>query len=156
MRGSMRSTLRRSESRGWPCYDPIVTTNWPRIPPVTVPAIHPDPHEVPWAVTPEKIQAAVVRIVEISQPRKVILFGSAARGRTHRDSDADLMVVVWDDAVDSPRSESVRIRSELKDVFMPMDILVVTESALAKYGQTYGLIYREALETGLVLYELEA
>ena len=63
--------------------------------------------EVPWAVTPEKIAAAVKRIVEVGNPKKVILFGSAARGETHRDSDVDLLVVTGNE-VSNPRQESVR------------------------------------------------
>ncbi len=35
---------------------------------------------VAWAIAPEKIDAAVERIVEVARPRNVILFGSAVRG----------------------------------------------------------------------------
>ena len=33
-----------------------------------------------WAPTPEKMQAAVERLVAVAQPTKIILFGSQARG----------------------------------------------------------------------------
>ena len=33
------------------------------------------------------------RIVEVAQPEKIILFGSAARGEMNRHSDVDLLVV---------------------------------------------------------------
>ena len=32
--------------------------------------------DVPWLITQDKVQAAVDRIVEISRPRSVMLFGS--------------------------------------------------------------------------------
>jgi len=49
---------------------------------------------VAWAVTPEKIDAAVKRIVEVARPRKVILFGSAVRREAGRDSDLDVLGVI--------------------------------------------------------------
>ena len=108
-----------------------------------------------WEVTPEKIDEAVRRIVATAHPRKVILFGSAARGETHRDSDADFLVIVADEMV-HPRNESVRIRSAMTGIIMSMDILVISEKNLARYGQTPGLVYRQALEEGKVLYDAAA
>jgi len=36
--------------------------------------------KVLWVLTPEKVKKAVSKIVETSDPRKVILFGSYVRG----------------------------------------------------------------------------
>lgn len=44
----------------------------------------------PWAVTPEKIDAAVKRLVEVARPSRIILFGSVARGEADDESDVDL------------------------------------------------------------------
>ncbi len=110
------------------------------------------PPDVPWAVTAEKIDAAVRRIVEVAAPRRIVLFGSAARGETHRDSDVDLLVIVGRDVEDS-RAECVRIRRALRDIDMPMDILVVREDRLAHMIADPGLIYAEALRTGAVLHD---
>ena len=43
--------------------------------------------EPAWSVTPEKAEAVVRRLVEVARPRKIFIFGSYVRGRTHRDSD---------------------------------------------------------------------
>lgn len=110
---------------------------------------------VAWAVTPEKVQAAIQRIIEVSRPKKLILFGSYVRGATHRDSDLDVLVVTGDENVD-PRKESVRIRRALRGTFMPIDILVVPEGRLQELADTPGLIYREILRTGRVVYESAA
>lgn len=110
---------------------------------------------VSWAVTPQKVQAVIQRILEISRPKKLILFGSYVRGETHRDSDLDILVVMTD-AVENPRKESVRIRRELRGISMSMDILVVRESMLRELADAPGLIYREALRSGEVVYESAA
>jgi predicted nucleotidyltransferase len=43
-----------------------------------------------WVVTPQKVQTAVHKIVEVSQPQKVILFGSYASGDMGINSDLDV------------------------------------------------------------------
>ncbi|MGQ0663985.1 MAG: nucleotidyltransferase domain-containing protein [Pseudomonadota bacterium] len=107
---------------------------------------------VSWAVTPEKIDAAVKRIISIAQPRKVILFGSAVRDEANIHSDLDILVVTGDE-MESPRKESVRIRRALRGIGMPMDILVVSEKRLEELAGQPGLIYREALRHGKVVYD---
>jgi predicted nucleotidyltransferase len=107
---------------------------------------------IPWKVTPEKVQAVVKKIIEISSPQKLILFGSYIRGEIHRDSDLDVMVVT-DDGIDDVRKESVRIRRALKGLRMPMDILVIRESMLRELADKPGMIYREAIRHGEVVYE---
>jgi predicted nucleotidyltransferase len=82
----------------------------------------------------------------------VILFGSAVRGETDIHSDLDVLVVTGDE-IESPRRESVRIRRALRAILMPMDILVVPESQLRELADQPGLIYREALRHGKVVYE---
>lgn len=108
--------------------------------------------DAPWRITKEKVEQALTRIVEVSKPRKVILFGSYVRGMVDRNSDLDILVVTADD-IGSPREESVRIRRALRGINMPMDILVVPESTLDAVSDTSGLIYREALQGGRVVYD---
>ena len=107
---------------------------------------------VPWAVTPEKVEAVVQRLITAARPRKIILFGSYVRDEVTRDSDLDVLVVT-DDAVANPRAESVRLRDAVDDIDMPMDILVVPESQFNTLRNLPGLIYREACEHGKVVYE---
>lgn len=108
--------------------------------------------EAPWRITEEKVRAAVARIAELARPRKIIVFGSYVRGETNLNSDVDILVVVPDPAV-HPRRESVRLMSELRDIIMPMDILVVPESQWEALKEAPGLIYREAWTQGVVVYE---
>lgn len=80
-----------------------------------------------WEVTAEKVEKAVQKIIEISHPVKLILFGSYVRGETNLNSDLDILVITSDE-IDNPRQESVRIRRALRGISMPMDILVVPKS----------------------------
>ncbi len=104
-----------------------------------------------WAVTPEKIDAAVRRIAEAAQPRKVIVFGSQARGDGTEDSDLDLMVVM--NEVKSPVQESVRLRRLLKGLIMAVDVLVVSQEKFDYWCDTPGNVFYEAKTEGRVLYE---
>jgi predicted nucleotidyltransferase len=105
-----------------------------------------------WEVTPAKVEEAVRRIIQLSRPLKVILFGSYTRGDTGVNSDLDILVVTQDSAVDS-RKESVRIRRALRGIGMPMDIVVVPEDKWEQLKDRCGLIYREAASKGIVVYE---
>jgi predicted nucleotidyltransferase len=105
-----------------------------------------------WAVTTEKVQSAVQRIIQVSRPKKLILFGSYIRKTLNANSDLDVLVIV-DDTVTDNRRESIRIRQSLKGISMPMDILVIPEGRFKQLSDVPGLIYREALRTGQVVYE---
>lgn len=105
-----------------------------------------------WAVTPEKVQAAIEQIIELASPPKIILFGSYVRGEANLNSDVDILVTV-PDTVDNPRKESIRLQRALRDLLMRMDILVVPESQWERFKDTPGLIYREAHTSGRVVYE---
>ena len=107
---------------------------------------------VSWAITPEKIEAAVKRIVSVAQPRKVILFGSVVAGKPDIHSDVDILVVTKDE-VKNCRQESMRIRRALRGIAMPMDILVIPEKRLQALADQPGLVYQEAVRHGRVVYE---
>ena len=109
----------------------------------------------PWTVTPEKIDAAVQRIIQASQPSQVIVFGSAAQKGLRPPRDVDLLVVTKDD-VAHPRHESVRLRRALRGIAMPIDILVISARRLREVADRPGLVYREALRHGRVVYEAPA
>jgi len=107
----------------------------------------------PWAITPRKVEQAVQRLVEVGRPRKVILFGSYIRGETHRDSDLDVLVVT-DDAVPNVRKESARLRHALRGIRLCVDVLAVREGDFNRLKDKIGMIYREAIRHGTVVYEV--
>jgi predicted nucleotidyltransferase len=94
------------------------------------------------------------RILAVSDPAKIILFGSYAREDFGPDSDLDLLVIL--EGVDSPRAESIKLRRTLRGLLVPVDILVATPEQVERHRNTVGLIYRSVLAEGKVLYERPA
>lgn len=93
------------------------------------------------------------RIVTISDPEQVILFGSYARGDATPGSDVDVLVIVNDVL---PRQESVRVQRALRGLLVPIDVVVATPQQIAAYGDAVGMVYLAALREGKVLYERAA
>lgn len=90
------------------------------------------------------------QVVGLAQPTRVILFGSAAKGTTTRDSDLDFLVVI-------PRTQDRekvidRLNKEVRRPAMPCDFLVVSAETLRRSRSNPGLIYREILKHGREIY----
>lgn len=98
----------------------------------------------------EKIDAMVRRIVERFDPKKVILFGSHARGTSCADSDVDLLVVMT--VRGSKRDTQVEIRRALREFRVPKDVIVTTPEDFAWRKEIPGTIERPAAREGKVLY----
>lgn len=92
----------------------------------------------------------VQRIRDTAQPKKIILFGSAAQGKMHPNSDFDLLVVVPSGT--HRRMTVQRIYRNLIGVGFAADIIVVTEDDIERFKNTVGMVIKPALEQGRVLY----
>jgi uncharacterized protein len=101
-------------------------------------------------LTEQQTQDLVARIIEAAHPIRIILFGSAARGTADANSDIDVLVVTQEDA--HRRKTAQSIYRHLLGSRLPVDVVVAKPSDLEKYGQSPGLIYREALRDGRDLY----
>lgn len=108
-------------------------------------------HTAPsWAPTDEKLQAAVARLVAAARPRRIILFGSRARGDAGPRSDVDLLVIK--PRVTNRYRESVELDRALAGITMPVDILLVSESEFETRAAQPGTVESVAQREGLVLY----
>lgn len=107
--------------------------------------------DAPWIVTAEKVQEAVRRLVETARPIRIILFGSHAKGTADLRSDLDLLVI--ERAVTDRVAEMIRLENSLRGLMLPTDILVISEQDFNEWADTPGTVYREARQTGKVLYE---
>jgi uncharacterized protein len=91
------------------------------------------------------------RIVASVKPQRVLLFGSAARGRITRNSDFDVLVIMREPV--HRRQTAQKIYRNLHGTGIAVDIVVATEEDLEKYGRRAGTILKSALQEGRVLYE---
>lgn len=105
-----------------------------------------------WSVTPAKVRDAVRRIISTGRPKRLYLFGSYVRRASRRPRDLDMLVVVRD-GVKNTRKESVRLRRAMNGISMPVDLLVVREGQFGLLVDQPGLVYREAVRTGKLVYE---
>ena len=92
----------------------------------------------------------VRRIVEVAQPDRIILFGSAVRGEMGPNSDLDLLVVK---SGVHRRHLAQAIYRNLIGVGFPVDIVVVTPEDIERYGDSIGLVLEPALQEGRMVYE---
>ena len=92
----------------------------------------------------------VARIVESVQPRRIILFGSAARGHMGPHSDVDLLVVMRDGV--HRRKTAQRLYLALTGLGIAKDIVVVTESDVRQFAEEPSLVIHPALKEGRELY----
>ncbi len=95
------------------------------------------------------LEEIVRRIVEVAQPERIILFGSAARGEMGPNSDVDLLVV----------KENAHRRRMTEDIYMNLigvgqavDVVVVTPQDIERYKDSHALVIKPALREGKVIY----
>lgn len=103
------------------------------------------PPNIPMAA----IRRFVRRIGDRFGPERIILFGSYAYGRPHRDSDVDLLVVM--PAADET-NQAIRITLAFERPF-PLDLIVRTPENLRRRLADGNWFLREVMEKGKVLYE---
>ena len=101
----------------------------------------------------QKLSEVIRRIVEVAQPERIILFGSAVRGEMGLNSDLDLLVIK---SGVHRRHLAQRIYRNLIGVGQAVDIVVATPEDLDRYGDSIGLVYKPALREGKVVYECDA
>lgn len=98
----------------------------------------------------EILNTIVARIISTSNPSKVILFGSAARGNMTENSDFDLLVVMKNGI--HRRKTAQQIYRNISDIGFASDILVVTEDDVELYREDEASIINPALKEGRILY----
>lgn len=103
------------------------------------------------AIDESLVREIVRRVVTVAEPKRIILFGSAAAGEMTRDSDIDLLVLV--SGVNDPHAESVRIRQALRGLGYPFDIIVMPGERFEESKEVIGGIAYPAHRYGRVVYE---
>lgn len=91
-------------------------------------------------------------VVAFFRPRRVILFGSAARGDMTADSDIDLLVVV-DDDTPADRVTARAGRESRRPYRQPADIIPMREQTFDRFSRVVGTVPYAARTEGVVVYE---
>jgi len=100
------------------------------------------------------LQEVIRRIVEVAEPERIILFGSAARGAAKPHSDLDLLVVKA-----GPFDQSCLlgdIYARLRGVGWPVDVVLVSAEQFERYRDTHCLIIAPAIREGREVYRARA
>ena len=103
------------------------------------------------AVTSAEVIAEIGSRLARAVPKdsRVVLFGSHARG--HADDGSDYDVLVIEPTVNDAAQESVRLRSELGDLLVPIDVVVVDRERARRRAAVPGTMVERALREGRIL-----
>ena len=98
----------------------------------------------------EVLQEIIRRIVEIAQPEKIILFGSAARGEMRANSDLDLLIIKNGEFNQSRLTGDIYVN--LIGVGQAVDMILATPEQVDRYRNSHGLVIAPALREGKEIY----
>jgi len=97
------------------------------------------------------VREIVRRILGVTKPDRIILFGSAAAGAMSRDSDIDLLVV--ETAPSNTLEERLRIGDSLRGLGFPFNVFVIATEKYEESKHIFGGIAYPAHKYGRVIYE---
>jgi len=97
------------------------------------------------------IDTILSRILSVSNPEKIILFGSYAQGNATKESDIDILVIM--NSTLPRHKRSIPIYRILLDVRIPKDILVYTPEEIESWSFVSSAFVTSALQSGIVLYD---
>jgi len=100
---------------------------------------------------PGLLDEIVKRLVEAMHPLEIYLFGSHARGKPHKHSDLDFLIVVPDDA-GSQHELAGRAYLALGGLGVPKDIVVLHRSDMDKWTPVKFSLPYEVAQKGKRLY----
>lgn len=104
----------------------------------------------PGKLPPRVLTDIVRRVIEVSQPQRIVLFGSAARGTMRADSDVDLLVVKGGRFHRGRLVDA--IYRNLRGAAAAVDVILVTPEEVERYRDDPCLIIAPALKEGKVIY----
>jgi len=98
----------------------------------------------------ETLQEIIRRIVQVAQPEKIILFGSAVRGEMGRNSDVDLLVIKRGEFHQGHLTGEIYMN--LHGVGQAVDVILVTPEQVEQYRNSHCLVIAPALKEGKEVY----
>jgi predicted nucleotidyltransferase len=98
----------------------------------------------------ETLREIIRRVVQITGPEKIILFGSAARGEMGPHSEVDLLVIKRGEFHQGHLTGAIYMN--LIGVGRAVDVIVVTPEEVEQYKDSRPLVIAQALREGVVVY----
>ncbi|MEK7398466.1 MAG: nucleotidyltransferase domain-containing protein [Candidatus Poribacteria bacterium] len=102
------------------------------------------------AVRDDALKEIIKRVVDVANPERIIMFGSAARGEASTNSDIDLLVIK-----DGEYDQSLLagdIYMNLHGIKQAVDVVLVTSEQVERYRNTHCLVIAPALKEGKEIY----
>ena len=101
--------------------------------------------------TDERIESITQTIVAMLNPRRVVLFGSRARGDAGHDSDYDILVELETSL--RPVERALQVERLFRSRDWSLDVIVLTPAEADRMRRDIGTIAYVADQEGQVLYE---
>ena len=107
----------------------------------------------------EDLENQLVERLKVTDPSKIILFGSHAYGEPGPESDVDLLVVTEDDFLPENFAEKnaiyLRVARSIIEIEkrIPIDLIVHTKAMHRKFIEMGSMFSRKIAADGKVLYE---
>jgi len=98
----------------------------------------------------QEIQNIKDQIVASYSPQKIILYGSFAYGKPHKDSDVDLLIIK--ETKEPKTKRHLRVDRMLLNRVLPLDILVYTPQEIKRRLSLGDFFINDILKRGKVLY----
>lgn len=103
-------------------------------------------------VVDDALLAEVVhRFLAVGSPRKIVLFGSQARGDARNDSDLDILII--EETGGPGWKASPRYYGALAGFHREVDIIVASPAEVEDWSEVSNYLLTTALREGRVLYE---
>ena len=99
------------------------------------------------------IEEIARKIVEAFRPRRIVMFGSRARGEADEHSDFDLLVV--GESKEPRYRRAAPLYSLLADLPVEVEVVVYTPEEVREWSKVPQAFVTTALREGKVLYERE-
>ena len=99
-----------------------------------------------------KVDEAISRIVDATDPRMIVVFGSVSRHEAEDGSDLDLLVVF--DDVESERDLYATIARLFVGLGLPFDLVVMSYADFLRYKDNEYSFTHEILTTGKIVYSI--
>lgn len=105
---------------------------------------------MPDILTAKEIEGLIARIVARTQPQRVIIFGSYAKGTATVKSDLDILIIRETELPLSLRADD--LRPLLEGMLIPVDVHVYTPEEIEVYGREKFSFVDSILKSGKTVF----